>query len=152
MKYDDAEWHYSGDFPSSSPEAYGGTHIALFLRWCFSKGWVGALHHMEEPEAVTAVRDGSMSATTFLFVYCDGTLTDEDLNEAGNEFAQQYYGEDGLYLDDYTRHFGNLLYSASLEEHDATKFSAVLDQRLRTGILTKTQERASNRKWWHFWS
>jgi len=44
MKYDDASWHYGGDFPIGSPEEYGGTHIALFMKWCFVKGWAGDIH------------------------------------------------------------------------------------------------------------
>lgn len=39
MKYDDATWHSGGEFPPESPAEFGGTHIALFLRWCFVKGW-----------------------------------------------------------------------------------------------------------------
>jgi hypothetical protein len=39
MKYDDASWHHGGDFPAGQPQEHGGTHIALFLRWCFVKGW-----------------------------------------------------------------------------------------------------------------
>jgi hypothetical protein len=31
MKYDDASWHYGGDFPTDLPRKAGSTHIALFL-------------------------------------------------------------------------------------------------------------------------
>jgi len=44
MKYDDASWHYGGDFSIGSPEEYGGTYIALFMKWCFVKGWAGDIH------------------------------------------------------------------------------------------------------------
>ena len=44
----------------------------------------------------------------FFFKYCDGKLVDEMLNEAGNTFAEHYYGDDGLYLDDYANGFGEL--------------------------------------------
>ncbi|WP_163023784.1 hypothetical protein [Pseudomonas viridiflava] len=27
MKYDDASWHYTGDFPADQPKEQGGTHI-----------------------------------------------------------------------------------------------------------------------------
>jgi len=33
-----------GDFSIGSPEEYGGTHIALFMKWCFVKGWAGNIH------------------------------------------------------------------------------------------------------------
>lgn len=147
MKYDDASWHYGGNFPSDSPEEYGGTHIALFLRWCFTKGWSGKLHQDEEPEEVAGVINGSLSATEFLFKYCDGKLTDEDFNREGNTFAEKYYGNDGYYLEDYAKHFGSNMYVAPENEHDFNKFSVILENRFKSGILCKSQERP----WWKFW-
>jgi hypothetical protein len=35
MKYDDASWHYGGDFPADLPREAGSTHIAMFLAWLF---------------------------------------------------------------------------------------------------------------------
>ena len=78
-----------------------------------------------------------MSAVEYFFKYCDGKLTNEDLDETGNAFAERYYGEDGLYLDDYAEHFGDLLYVAPESEHDFATFSSMLERRLESGILTK---------------
>ena len=80
-----------------------------------------------------------MSATDFLFKYCDGKFNDEDLNEEGNAFAAKYYGEDGLYLGDYEEAFAELLYVAPEEAHDYAKFAAMIDARHKSGILTKSQ-------------
>ncbi|MEM7609943.1 MAG: hypothetical protein AAF411_31740, partial [Myxococcota bacterium] len=102
MKYDDSTWHSDGDFPADSPARFGGTHIGLFLRWCFEQGWASALHVERAPADVEAVIGGTMTGTDFLFRYCDGKLTDEDLNDEGNAFAAVYYGRDGLYLRDYS--------------------------------------------------
>jgi hypothetical protein len=33
MKYDDASWHYGGDFPADLPQAAGAAHIGMFLAW-----------------------------------------------------------------------------------------------------------------------
>ena len=126
MKYDDASWHYEGNFPADQPTEHGGTHIALFLEWCFSRGWAGELHTEEEPEAVTHVAAGRLPATEFLFKYCDGKFTDDDLNDEGNSFASKYYGADGLYLDDYEEHFGAQMYVAPEAEHDFARFSTML--------------------------
>ncbi len=139
MKYDDASWHYGGDFPTDQPKENGGTHIALFLKWCFIKGWSGSLHIEEEPEAVVAVINGDLSATEFFFKYCDGKFTDEDLNEEGCLFAEKYYGDDGIYFLDYAEVFGDQMFVASDEQHDFRRFSEMLDDRLRSGILTRKQ-------------
>jgi hypothetical protein len=145
MKYDDASWHYGGEFPDGSPEEYGGTHIALFLRWCFVKGWAGELHLEEEPEAVQKVIDGEMSATDFLFNYSDGKLIDVSLSDEGNAFAQRYYGDEGFYLADYAEHFGELMYVASEAEHDFAKFSAMVNARVGIDILTEADARSQAR-------
>ena len=137
MKYDDASWHYGGEFPSESPQEYGGTHIGVFLRWCFIKGWAGDLHTEEENDAVEAVVRGEMSGTAFLFKYCDGKFTDEDLNDAGNSFVSTYYESD--YTGDYVELFADQMYVAPESAHDVDKLFRVLDKRLGA------------KPWWRFW-
>lgn len=139
MKYDDASWHSEGEFPSDSPIERGGTHIGLFLRWCFGKGWASSFHvESDSASDVKAVIAGTLSGTEFLFQWCDGKLTDEDLNEDGNDFANAYYGRDGLYLQDYAAVFDGDLYKVPEADHDFTLYSRMLDERLRSGILTKS--------------
>lgn len=130
MKYDDATWHSGGQgFPDTSPPEYGGTHIALFLKWCFIQGWAGADHLENRPKEVKRVRDGTMAATNFLFNYCDGKFTSEDLTDAGNRFAGAYY-ESG-YLRDYSTLFGPMTYALPEKDHDFAMLSAMLNDRLR---------------------
>ncbi|WP_282609257.1 hypothetical protein [Pelagibius sp. Alg239-R121] len=147
MKYDDANWHYNGEFPSESPREFGGTHIALFLKWCFMQGWAGQFHLDEAPRDVQRVAEGDLAATEFFFEHCDGKLTDEDLSAEGNNFAEQYYGDDGLYLTDFADNFAQQMYVEPEEAHDFTTFASVLDTRLKTGILTEQQAKAA-RPWW----
>jgi hypothetical protein len=145
MKYDDASWHYGAEsFPRDQPEEYGATHIGLFLKWCFIQGWAGAHHINEEPDAVQAVIAGRLSGTEFLFTYCDGKLTNVSLNERGNAFAKKYYGDQGLYLQDYLKHFGSHEYSSPESAHDFAEFSSLLHGRLKSGQLTK-------KPWWKLW-
>lgn len=136
MKYDDASWHFGGEFPKDAPIENGGTHIALFLKWCFIKGWAGEMHLEDAPEDTQHVINGSMSATEFFFKHCDGKLTDEDLSDEGNAFAEEYYGEQGLYLEDYVEQFGELMYCAPENAYDFSAFSSMLEARLQSGILT----------------
>lgn len=128
MKYDDASWHYGGDFPSESPEEYGGTHIGIFLRWCFMKGWAGELHTEEEGDAVRAVIRGEMSGTDFLFKYCDGKLTDEDFNNEGNDFASEHY--DSFYMDAYSYLFSHQMYVAPESAHNVERLFQQLDKKI----------------------
>ncbi len=150
MKYDDVSWHTGGDFPSDSPEEYGATHIALFLKWCIKRGWAGELHRQEFPKETQFLINGQMSATEFFLKCCDGKLTEDDLGAEGNAFAELYYGDDGLYLEDYADHFGDLMYVAPESAHDFNAFSAVLDARIESGVLTKSQQRSA-KPWWKSW-
>ena len=140
MKYDDASWHSGGEFPEDSPPEYGATHIALFLKWCFLKGWAGELFTEEAPEELQEIIDGKISATEFFLDFCDGKFISDFLNDEGNQFAEQYYGRNGLYLLDYEQHFGDLMYVKPEKDHDFDKFSEMLEKRYQSGILTTDQK------------
>lgn len=144
MKYDDASWHHGAeDFPESSPVELGGVHIALFMKWCFQQGWAGEMHKETAAEDVDHVITDKMTATEFLFKYCDGKFTAEDLNNEGNKFAQKYYGDNGLYLDDCGRYFADDIYSKPESECDYSLFSTMLTERYSSGKLSKS--------FWKFW-
>jgi len=77
-----------------------------------------------------------MPGTDFLFKYCDGKLTDEDFNDHGNAIAEQYYGENGHYLNDYAANFADLMYMAPESEHDFNKYTQMFEERLASGDLS----------------
>ena len=149
-KYDDASWHSGGDFPEHSPSELSGTHIALFLRWSFVQGWAGPMHLDRWPEDVRGVVEGRLSGTEFLFKNCDGKLSDEDLSEEGNRFAARYYGDEGLYLNDYAEHFGELMYVAPESDHDFSALDAVIAARRETDLLTHSDLK-QKKPWWKLW-
>jgi hypothetical protein len=35
MKYDDASWHFGGEFPKDLPEEAAATHTGMFVAWAF---------------------------------------------------------------------------------------------------------------------
>jgi len=98
-KYDDASWHYEGDFPPELPKENGGTHIGLFLAWCMHNNLLSAFLLEESGEDINRVLNKEMTGRDFLFKWCDGKLTDEDLNEIGNDFAGDYYDETGKFAE-----------------------------------------------------
>lgn len=128
MKYDDASWHYGGDFPKNSPIEFGGTHIALFLKWCFSRDFAGEIHRTDSRRQIDAVIAGELTATEFFFSFCDGKFTDDDLNSEGNAFAETYFGG-GDYFDDYAALFTDEVYEIGEEGHDFQRLAELLDQR-----------------------
>lgn len=158
MKYDDASWHSGGDFPETSPEEFGGTHIALFMKWCFLKGWAADDYVLNNQKDLNDVISDKMTATEFFFKYCDGKLTHEDFNEEGNDFAKSYYVESELYLSDYAKLFSEQMYVVPEGKHDFTKYSEMIEKRYQTFSALGSfsgdvlgEMAANERPWWKFW-
>lgn len=102
MKYDDASWHYEGDFPEDLSNENGATHIGMFLAWCIENDLVSDWLQEEAEEEIQQVKEGKLSGADFLISVCDEKLLDEDLNEIGNAFAQDYYENETDFGEQYT--------------------------------------------------
>jgi len=94
MKYDDASWHYGGDFPKDLPPEAGGTHIGMFVAWAMLSGLAGQIHTEDFPDSLTKLQSRDLTPGAWFLDACDEKFTDEDLNEEGNEFARHYYADD----------------------------------------------------------
>lgn len=107
MKYDDAAWHYEGNFPTDLPDEAGATHIGMFVAWALLSGLAGRIHVDEYPENLPRLRARTVTPGLFLLEACDGKFSDEDLNDEGNAFAQYYFADAaGGYLADYDATLG----------------------------------------------
>src|SRR5262249_38468757 len=107
LKYDDASWHYGGDFPPELPPQAGATHTGMFSAWAVLSGLVRDLHKEHSNDLLTRLEQRTISPGQFFIEACDEKFTDEDLNDAGNAFTQEYYEfETGNYLADYERVLG----------------------------------------------
>lgn len=114
LKYDDASWHYGGDFPPDLPNEAGATHMAMFVAWAVLNGFASELHVVEEPQDLARLQAREITPAKWFVAACDEKFTDEDLNDAGNAFARQYYGDErGMhggemsYLNDYSALFAD---------------------------------------------
>jgi hypothetical protein len=102
MKYDDAGWHTGGTFPSDLPDESAATHIGMFAAWAWLRGLGNPEFLDESGEILASLTDRNDTPGAIFLGECDGKLTDEDLNDAGNSFAATYYMDDaGGYLVDY---------------------------------------------------
>lgn len=107
MKYDDASWHYGGDFPEGLRNEAGATHIGMFVVWCLLNGFAGEIHTDEFPEGLEKLKNREETPGQWFIRNCDEKFTDEDLNEIGNRFAASYYAADEApYLDVYESALG----------------------------------------------
>jgi len=107
MKYDDASWHYGGDFPEDLPPEAGATHTGMFVAWCLLNDLGGSLHTEEFPDTLVELRERKLTPGAFLIEACDGKFTDEDLRVEGNAFTEVYFDfSEGKYLSDYEECLG----------------------------------------------
>ncbi len=136
MKYDDASWHYGGNFPEDLEPIAGATHIALFAAWATLAGLGGELAADQLP----LLKSRSMTPTEWFIAACDEKFTDEDLSDEGNAFARSYYADAegalrdhiGSYLGDYEVTFPEAtdLYRVAPLWSSFDRLAPVLDQRL----------------------
>lgn len=108
MKYDDASWHFGGDFPNDLPKAAGATHTGMFLAWALLSGLAGSLHIEDFRDDLERLKARQITPGQFFLRTCRGKFTDQDLNEQGNAFARSYFDfKRGSYLKDYERTLGH---------------------------------------------
>jgi hypothetical protein len=133
MKYDDASWHYGGEFPRDLPIEAGATHTGMFVVWALLSGLGGEIHIRDSPDTIPNLRSRSLTPGKFFLEACDGKFTDEDLNEEGNAFASAYFDfEKGSYLRDYEATLGKdlpTLYHVKDTWANFDRLKIVLEQR-----------------------
>ncbi|MGD8912335.1 MAG: hypothetical protein PVJ68_06280 [Candidatus Thiodiazotropha sp.] len=102
MKYDDASWHYGGDFQSDLPNNAGATHTGMYVAWALLNDLAGDFFTEDSPEDLLQLQKRETTPGAFFISMCDGKFTDDDVNDEGNSFTEYYFDfENGRYLDDY---------------------------------------------------
>lgn len=92
-KYDDASWHYEGNYPKDLPIENAAIHIGMFLAWCVEMDFVSEELREDEEDAIAQIKAHEMSGAALLW-RLDGKLIDDDLSDEGNGFATDYYEDD----------------------------------------------------------
>lgn len=108
MKYDDAAWHYEGDYPKGLPDAAAATHIGMFLAWMLLNGLASEELLEDADSEIDDVQARRISGPTFVRRVLDEKLTDQEFSEHGNAFTLAYYkglDNDSRYIDDYFQVF-----------------------------------------------
>ncbi len=130
MKYDDATWHSGGEYPEDLPPENGATHIGMFLAWAIGRDLAGELLREDSTEDLASLQTRRTTPGEFLCRCCDSQLTNEDLNDVGNQFAQRYYEKE--YHADYESVFGGdveTLYHVEDRWENFDRLKPVIDSR-----------------------
>ena len=91
MTYDDAAWHYGGQFPDDLPQVAGATHIGMYLAWAVMAGLGTEPRDDADAEGLRELKNYIVTPGQWLVANRDSKLTSEDLGQEGNAFTQSYY-------------------------------------------------------------
>ncbi|MBC2379015.1 hypothetical protein HBP49_12510 [Listeria welshimeri] len=94
MKYDDASWHYDGNYPKDLPSENAATAIGMFLAWCIYNNFLADDLKEDAEDDIEKVLQGKMTGAQFLIMDCDEKFIDFFLSELGQQFANDYYEND----------------------------------------------------------
>lgn len=101
-KYDDASWHYEGEFPTDLSNESAATHIGMFLAWCIDNDLLNEEQMEENDDAIKSVKNREMTGAEFVIDIFDEKLIDDDLCELGNGFAAAYYTDGSTFGKEYS--------------------------------------------------
>ncbi|MFN3148674.1 hypothetical protein [Bremerella sp.] len=135
MKYDDASWHYGSDnFPKDLPDEAGGTHIGMYVAWAALSGLGSAQFEKDCADMLEKLRARQVTPGAFFMAACDGKFIDDDLNDTGQEFTEDYFDmEAGEYIEDYEELFAedvDSIYEIQDSWSNYDQLKPVLDERL----------------------
>ena len=140
MKYDDASWHYGGDFPEGLPDEAGATHIAMFVAWAVLNGLAGEQHTDDFADSLERLKTKELTPREWFLEACDEQFTDDDLNEKGNRFAAAYYDASDTdplpYVADYNQTFpdAETIYSVPDGWETYAAIQPMIDSRYRAWL------------------
>ena len=143
-KYDDAEWHYGGQYPDDVPVSHGFTHIGFFLAWAAERDLLSEYMHQETGDVVASIRRRDVEPVRLLEVW-DGILVDDMLSDEANDFTRQYYSmemSERTYNIDYANVFGDEnIYRVEPSWDNYDKLKPVLDDRFNEWRAAEAKEK-----------
>lgn len=101
-KYDDASWHYGGDFPKGLPEKNGATHTGMFLNWCINNNLLSDELKEDCEDQIESLKKREITGADFVIYALDGKFSEYDLNDFGNAFAKDYYVDETDFADKFS--------------------------------------------------
>ena len=155
MKYDDASWHYGGDFPKDLPREAGATHIGMYVAWCLLNDLGSIVDFEPYVKKFVELKVRKITPGRFLIDACDEKFVEQMISAEGNGFTRVYFEPGtGKYLLDYERIFvsdGSSLYHVPDTWESFDKIAPIIEKRFKCWTKHGSVEEPV-RKWWRFWA
>lgn len=101
-KYDDASWHYGGDFPEGIPEKNSATHSGMFVNWCINNNLHSDVLKEDFKNEIESLKKREITGADFVINTLDGKFSEYNLNDLGNAFAKDYYVDETDFTDQFS--------------------------------------------------
>lgn len=105
MILDNVAFHTEEDYPDNLSVAHAGTHMGYYWSWAVRRGLYNPQWDDAAPEAIAALKAGTLTGAQFVLDNMAGSLQDTDFNDEGRRFALFYYDDEddgyGRFLEDY---------------------------------------------------
>jgi predicted DNA-binding WGR domain protein len=101
--FDNASWHYGGDFPCELDSHQAYIHTGFFIGWLLRKKLFTSEFQKDNIEGISKFLRKDITAPEFYKVYMDGKFMSYELNDQGIAFTIYYFDTDfskSMYLDD----------------------------------------------------
>lgn len=105
MILDNVAFHTEEDYPADLPAASAATHMGYYWSWAVRRELHNPQWNTAAPEAITALKTGTLSGAQFVLDNMAGGLEDTDFNDEGRRFSLFYYDDEdegyGQFMTDY---------------------------------------------------
>jgi len=102
--FDNADWHYNGDFPSELSAYQACVHTGFYVGWLLKQSLFTEQFTKINETEITKFLNREITAVAFYRDQMDGLFESTDLKDEGIEFTKYYFNEDfskSLYISDY---------------------------------------------------
>jgi predicted DNA-binding WGR domain protein len=101
--FDNASWHYGGDFPSDLDNHQAYIHTGLYIGWLLREGLFTSVFQKDNKEGISRFLHKDITAPDFYEKYMDGKFMSYELSDQGIAFTIYYFDTDfsrSMYIND----------------------------------------------------
>ena len=94
LVFDNAEWHYGGDFPSDLKSHQAFVHTGLFIGWLINNDLFDDNFKQTNGAGIDRFLGQVITGPEFFSEYMDGLFGSYQLSDEGIKFVKYYFGTD----------------------------------------------------------
>jgi hypothetical protein len=91
IKYDDASWHYGGDYPKDLDESYASVNIGMFVAWCLLNNLGNRSFLQDIDNGINQLLQHQITPGKYVIEYLDEVFTSDIISVKGCKFVAYYY-------------------------------------------------------------